>query len=387
MRHNGISFAGIGVVSGYGWGREIFWEGLCSGKPAARCHSGYGEREDDLAWLALIPEGGSPQDGEGLFARAFLAAGREAVADARTRGWVPGRNVGVVHVGCFNDMYGWREFSRGNARRSRDFVRVFPSTAAAVFMKEFGFHGPSLMVSATCSSTNNALLVAKLWLDTGTADDVIVVTADLSFTPEIVGGFTRMGASVIDAEPLDACRPFQDGGRGFPPGEAAVGFVLSTKTVDAYAALLGGAMTSDAYHPTGMDPSHTEVVRCVSEALVDAGVTAAEVRYFNAHGTGTAQCNDAEISVLDGIFSSDQPFIYALKPLIGHCLSSAGAVELAAGAMAYERGVVPAARIVSRAHPRLLDGPTPFVGGATLKTSMGMGGYNSAVVIGPAEAA
>jgi 3-oxoacyl-[acyl-carrier-protein] synthase II len=387
MRDKGISISGVGVVSGYGWGREVFWEGLCSGKPAARYVSGYGDSDDDFAWLALVPEGGNPEDGEGLFCRAFLTAGREAVEDAKARGWVPGARVGVVHVACFNDMYGWREFTRGNARRSRDFVRVFPSTPAAVFMKEFGFRGPSLMVSATCSSTNNALLVAKLWMEAGLADDVVVVSADLSFTPEIVGGFTRMGASVINAEPLDACRPFQEGGRGFPPGEAAVGFVLSTSTVDSYASFLGGSMTSDAYHPTGMDPSHDEVVRCVSEALVDAGITAADVRYLNAHGTGTAQCNDAEIDVLERVFGAEQPLIYALKPLIGHCLASAGGVELAAGVMAYERGVIPAARIVSAAHPRLLDGVTPLVSGATLKTSMGMGGYNSAIVIGPAKAA
>lgn len=80
-----------------------------------------------------------------------------------------------------------------------------------------------------------------------------------------------------------------------------------------YAALLGGAMTSDALHGTGMDPSHAQVIRCVAEAIDDAGVDPAQVRYLNAHGTGT-----------------------------------------------------------------------PIEGGLTLKTSMGMGGCNSAVVVGPA---
>ena len=99
-----------------------------------------------------------------------------------------------------------------------------------MFMKEYGFHGPSTQVSATCSSTNNALLVAKLWLEAGTADDVIVVSADLSLSPAIVSGFTRLGAAAVDIEPLDACRPFQDGGKGFPPGEAANTFVLTTRS-------------------------------------------------------------------------------------------------------------------------------------------------------------
>lgn len=396
MSNNGIDIVGLGVVSGYGWGRDTFWEGLCSGKPAARLLGGYGEDKTDSAWLALVPEGGDPDDGEGLFGRAFMAAAREAVSDAVARGWSPGRRVGVISVGCFNDMYGWTDFSSGQARRSRDFVRVLPSTPVAMFMREYGFHGPSLMVSATCASANNALLVAKLWMDADKVDDVVVVAADLSFTPEVVSGFTRLGAAAVDIEPLEACRPFQEGGKGFTPGEAAVGFVLSSSELAGflmvsratpYAALMGGAMTCDAHHATGMEPSHSEVIRCVAEAIEDAGVTAADVRYLNAHGTGTTQCTAAEIHFLDEVFGSDLPNIYALKPLVGHCLASAGAIELAATLMGYERNLVPASRIMSAAHPRLLDGLSPFEGGLTIKTSMGMGGYNSAVVVGPAVAA
>ena len=326
MTH-GIAISGIGAVSGYGWGTQSLWDGLCSGKPAARLMGSYGEDGQEPAWLALVPEGGDPADGEGLFGRAFLAAGREAINDARARGWAPAGPVGMVHVGWFNDMYGWREVSSGRSRRSRDFVRVLPSTPAAMLMKEFGLHGPSLMVSASCSSANNALIVAKQWVDSGKVEDVVVVAADLSFTPEVVAGFTRMGAAAVNVEPLEACRPFQDGGKGFPPGEAAVGLVLASRPVGGYAHLLGGAMTSDGYHATSMDPRHTEVIRCVAEALADAGVEPGDVAYFNAHGTGTAQCNAAKIDILDRLFPAAGPKIYALKPLVGQSIASAGAVE------------------------------------------------------------
>ena len=314
-------------------------------------------------------------------ARSWLPGVRPSLMPAR--GWEPTGPVGLVHVACFNDMYGWQEFSSGRAQRSRDFVRVFPSTPAAMLMMEFDFHGPSLMVSATCSSANDALLVAKQWMDAGKVDDVVVVSADLSFTPEVVAGFTGMGAAAVDVGPLEACRPFQDGGKGFPPGEAAVGLVLSSRSAGGYARLLGGAMTSDGYHPTGMDPLHTEVIRAVTEALVDADTHPSEVTYFNAHGTGTVQCNAAEIDVLDRVFPGDGPHVYALKPLVGHCIASAGAIELAVGVLGYAHKLVPAAPIMATAHPRLLDGLSDFHGGITLKTSMGMGGYNSAVIVGP----
>lgn len=386
MSKANIGITGVGVVSGYGWGREVFWDGLCSGKSAARLVGGFGTDGTDSAWVARIPDGGEIADGDGLFGRAFMSAGREAVADAKARGWTPGDRVGVIYAGCFNDMYAWREVSRGNALRARDFVRAFPSTPTAMFMKEFGFHGPSFEVSATCSSANYAMLTAKDWLESGKADDVVVISCDLSLTPEVVAGFVGMKAAVVDVEPQDACRPFQEGTRGFPPGEAAVGFVLSATPSDPYAVLLGGAMTSDGYHATGMDPSYEQVIRCIDEAMADADVAAEDVRYLNAHGTGTGQCNAAEVAFLDHVFGAEQPSLYALKPLIGHCLASAGAVELAAGVMAYERKVVPASRVVSAGHPRLLDGLTLFDGGVTLKTSMGMGGYNSALLVGPALA-
>jgi 3-oxoacyl-[acyl-carrier-protein] synthase II len=95
MPHNHIGIVGLGLVTGYGWGREVFWEGMCSGKSAARLLGGFGDAGADSAWLARVPDGGDPNDGEGLFGRAFMASGREAVVDARTRGWTPGERVGV----------------------------------------------------------------------------------------------------------------------------------------------------------------------------------------------------------------------------------------------------------------------------------------------------
>ena len=76
--------------------------------------------------------------------------------------------------------------------------------------------------------------------------------------------------------------------------------------------------------------------------------------------------------------------MYSIKPLAGHCQAAAAAVEVAAAALGYEHGVIAAPPIVAAAHPRLLDGVTPMDRtGITLKTSLGMGGHNSAVVLGP----
>ncbi|WP_181720066.1 hypothetical protein [Nocardia gipuzkoensis] len=182
---------------------------------------------------------------------------------------------------------------------------------------------------------------------------------------------------------VDACRPFQEGSRGFSMGEASVAFVLTRRAERPYAAVLGGAMSNDAYHVVSVDPTHEQILDCVRRALADAGVAAVDVSYFNAHGTGTRQCDVAEHHLLERLFA-DRPHIYALKPLAGHCEGAAAAVEVAAAALGYDRGIVPAAPIVAPAHPRLLDGPAAFEGGITAKLSLGMGGNNSVVVLGVA---
>jgi 3-oxoacyl-[acyl-carrier-protein] synthase II len=379
-----VGMCGIGVVSGYGWGRELLWDGLVSGQPAARASPGLGRTPDEVVWAAVVPDGGAPEDGQSRFARAMRAAAREAIDDAGTRGWQPGRRVGLLHAVVLGEVDLWRDFyTTRNGRLSvHEYLALMPSTPMSTLMREYGFHGPAMTVSAMCASGNAGLITAKSWLDAGIVDDVVFVATDLSLTPENVLHFVRLGVAIVDAEPLEACRPFQQGSRGFIMGEASVSFVLSTSATRPYALTLGGAMSHDAHHVTSIDPELTEVIRCVEEALANSGVPASAVRYFNAHGPGTLQCDRAEATVLDRLFPADTG-IYSVKPLTGHCQGAASAVEVAVTALAYDRGLVPAPPTVAPGHPRLLNGPTPITGGITVKSSLGMGGHNSAVVLAP----
>lgn len=378
-----MTICGIGAVTGYGWGRERLWDGLSSGKHAATLEGGYGRDGDESAWVVRVPEGGAEADGASRFARAMRASAREAVADARERGWTPGRRVGVVHAEVLRDTEMWRDFYAHNRfGRGRDYLSMMPSTAPAMFMREFGFHGPAISVGAMCASGNAGLLTAKAWLDAGIVDDVVFVATDLSVNPQNIWHFTRLRVVVADADPLEACRPFQKGSRGFTMAEASVAFVLSKRPTRSYARVLGGAMTHDAYHVISIEPSLTQLRACYADALDNAGVAPSEIRYVNAHGPGTRQCDTAEATLLAEFFGPETG-IYSVKPLAGHCQSAASAVELVVAAMGYERGYLPAPPKVAPGHPQLLSGKTPVTGGLTLKSSLGMGGHNTAVVLGP----
>jgi 3-oxoacyl-[acyl-carrier-protein] synthase II len=379
-----VGICGIGAVSGYGWGRERLWDGLVSGVPAATVNPELGQTPGEVVWAAVVPDGGDPDDGQSRFARAMRAAAREAILDAGERGWQEGRRVGLLHAVVLGEVDLWRDFytSRAGRLSVHEYLALMPSTPMSTLMQEYGFHGPAMTVSAMCASGNAGLITAKSWLDAGIVDDVVFVATDLSLTPENILHFVRLGVAIVDEEPLAACRPFQEGSRGFIMGEASVSFVLSTRASRPYAYALGGAMSHDAHHVTSIDPSLAEVTSCIRDALANAGVPASAVRYLNAHGPGTRQCDRAEATVLDELFPADTG-IYSVKPLTGHCQGAASAVEVAVTALAYDRGLVPAPPTVAPGHPQLLNGPTPVVDGITVKSSLGMGGHNSAVVLAP----
>ncbi|GGM76702.1 3-oxoacyl-ACP synthase [Lentzea pudingi] len=379
-----MGICGIGVVSAYGWNRRSLWEGLMSGKPAASIVPELGRFPGDTVWAAYVAQGGDPVDGPSRFARAMRAAAREAIEDAGARGWRPGRRVGLLHAVVLGEVDLWRDFyvTRGGHLPVHDYLALMPSTPMSTFMQEYGFHGPAMNVSAMCASGNAGLITAKAWLDAGIVDDVVFVATDLSLTPENVSHFVRLGVAIVDAEPLDACRPFQQGSRGFVMGEASVAFVLSRDATNPYALTLGGAMSHDAYHVTSIDPRLDQVTACFTDALDNAGVSAADVRYLNAHGPGTAQCDTAEAAVLEQLFSPETG-IYSVKPLTGHCQGAASAIEVAVTAMGYDTAMIPAPPVVAPGHPSLLDGPTRMRDGLTIKSSLGMGGHNSVVVLAP----
>src|SRR3954452_13936723 len=209
--------AGVGAVTGYGWGRDELWRGLSSGVSAVVPTPGYEDVLGHTVWIAAVSDGGDASDGPGRFARAMRATAREAINDALARGWKPGRKVGLVHAIVLGDVLEWRDFYLVDERQrsKRGYLSLLPSTPMSTLMQEYGFHGPAMSVSAMCASGNAGLITAKAWLDARVVDDVVFVAPHLSLTPEIVQHFVRLGVAVVDAEPLAACRPFQEGSRGF----------------------------------------------------------------------------------------------------------------------------------------------------------------------------
>jgi len=380
----GVSICGLGSVSGYGWGRKFLWDGLRSGESAVVPRPGYEEWLGyDVAYCAHVPPV-ERSDGLSRFGAAVSEAADEAIDDAMDRGWRPGPVVGVIHAVVLGEVDLMQEFYLGRDRRlkSHEYLQLMPSTVLSLLMTRHDFHGPVMNVTAMCASGNAAVLTAKMWLDSGVASDVVVVVSDVSCTPANIRHFRNLGVVFPDAPALDVCRPFQEGSKGFPAGEASVGMVMSGRHTGGYTRVLGGAMTHDGYHPTSLNPNHKEIRRCYQQALSNAKVFPSEIAYLNAHGPGTVQCDAAETEMLDTLLTEAD--VFSIKPLVGHCQGAASAVELVATCMGYETGIIAAPPRVAPGHPRLVDGPTMRREGLTLKSSIGMGGHNSAIILADA---
>lgn len=350
------TIAGIGAVSGYGWGEKQLRAGLYSGRSAVRALPGFlpwAPREP--AWLALVEDNESPPD-DRRAARAVRFAASEALSDAQARGWRPGDAVGLIYGADVLDVT-WAELA-----------------------DDMQLHGPGMSMTAGAASGTTALLTAKCWIEGGVAEDVLVVCSDLPLTPERVGrGSNR---SIYDLASPTACRPFQQGSTGCNPGEAVTAMVVSRSSPSAYARVLGGAVSHS--HAGHEGPDSVQLRQALERAMADAEVSPGDISYLNANGIGVPATDALEAEVADQVLDSVAG-VYSLKPLVGDCGAAAGTVELIGALYGFTTGVVPAPARLAPGHPRLLDGPTASVDGAVVKASIGSTGECAVVVVAPAN--
>ncbi|MDP3979090.1 MAG: beta-ketoacyl-[acyl-carrier-protein] synthase family protein [Pseudomonas sp.] len=203
--------------------------------------------------------------------------------------------------------------------------------APATFLAEWlGLSGPAYCLSTACTSSARALLSAQRLLQQGICDAVLCGGVD-SLCRLTLNGFTA-----LEAVAAERCNPFSLNRRGINIGEAAALFVM-TRTPPSQAAaagterpiaLLGGGASSDAHHISAPHPEGLGAQQAMRKALAAAGVSAEEIDYLNLHGTAT-QHNDAmESLAVQAVFPHGVP-CSSSKPLSGHTLGAAGALEAA----------------------------------------------------------
>jgi 3-oxoacyl-[acyl-carrier-protein] synthase-1 len=195
-----------------------------------------------------------------------------------------------------------------------------------------GVRGPAYTVSTACTSGAKALLAARRLLDLGIADAAIAGGVD-TLCRLTVGGF----ASLESTSP-QRCNPLSRNRNGINIGEGAALFLLGRE--EAAIRLAGGGESSDAHHLSAPDPQGAGAEAAMRAALADAGAKPGEIGYVNLHATATRKNDEMESRVMARVFPEGTP-VSGTKPLTGHALGAAGALEAAFCWLALTDGLLP----------------------------------------------
>ncbi|MBV70503.1 MAG: beta-ketoacyl-[acyl-carrier-protein] synthase II [Myxococcales bacterium] len=257
-----------------------------------------------------------------------------------------------------------------------------------------GAQGPNWSPVSACATGAHGLGEAVRMIRDGMVDVAISGGAEATITPLGVAGFAAMKAlSKRNQEPQLASRPFDVSRDGFVAAEGAGVMVLESldsaraRGARIYAEILGYGQSSDAFHMTLPHPEGRGAVRCMENALADAGLSAGDIHYVNAHGTSTSAGDIAESTALEQVFGehAHRLLVSSTKSMTGHMLGAAGAVEAAFCVLSIRDQIAPPTINLVEQDPKCrLDyvalTPRPARIKNALSNSFGFGGTNVSLI-------
>jgi len=266
--------------------------------------------------------------------------------------------------------------------------------ASGVTSITVGAKGPNLATVSACATGSHAIGEAAEVIRRGAADVMVAGGAEAVIVPVSIAGFAAARSlSTRNDCPERASRPFDKERDGFVMGEGA-GIVILERRAHAeargariYARLAGYGSSADAYHLTAPPDDGEGAVRCMTQALAQAGLGPDEVDYLNAHGTSTEHNDRAETAAIKRAFGSHAHSltISSTKSMIGHLLGAAGGVEAVVAVKAIESGVVPPTVNYEHPDPECDLDYTPNEARkrrvrSAMSNSFGFGGHNATLL-------
>jgi len=284
--------------------------------------------------------------------------------------------------------------NKGPSRTSPFTIPMLISNmASGVISMEFGLRGPNMCIVTACATSNNSIGESWRIIKFGDADIFLAGGSEASIVELGLAGFSSMRAlSRRNDQPERASRPFDRDRDGFVMSEGAGVCVVEElehakkRGAKIYCELTGYGLSADAHHMTAPPEDGEGAARAMKMALDHAKVSPGDVDYINAHATSTGLGDIAETKAIKRVFGDQTKVsISATKSMTGHLLGGAGAVEMAACALAIRDGVIPPT--INLEHPDELCDLDYTANRAkekkvrvTLNNSFGFGGHNATLV-------
>ncbi|WP_431132864.1 beta-ketoacyl-ACP synthase II [Psychroserpens mesophilus] len=360
-----VVVTGLGALTPIGNTKEEYWDALKNGRSGAAPIT-YFDTEKFKTKFACELKNFNATDfldrkearKMDRFTQYAMVASDEAIADAKLDlekvnklrvGVIWGAGIGGLET-FQNEVLNYAE-GDGTPRFNPFFIpKMIADIAPGNISIKHGFMGPNYTTVSACASSANAMIDALNYIRLGHCDVIVTGGSEAAVTIAGMGGFNAMHAlSTRNESPETASRPFDATRDGFVLGEGAGAIILEdyehakARGAKIYAEVLGGGLSSDAYHMTAPHPEGIGVIAVMRNCLENAGVKPEEVDHINTHGTSTPLGDVAELKAISEVFGDHAKNINinSTKSMTGHLLGAAGAIESIASILALEHGIVP----------------------------------------------
>ena len=404
-----VVITGLGVISPVGNDVETFWRNLQNGVSGIEriqafdttnydCRIGGEVRGFEPKKIFKNPKDVRRTD---RFAQLAMAAAKMAMTDCgidldkinRYRfGVIVSSGIGGLKT--LEDQHAVL-LVKGPSRLSPFTIPMLISNmGSGLISMEFGLKGPNLCIVTACATSNNAIGESWRMIKFGDADIFLAGGSEASIVTVGMAAFSAMKAlSTRNDDPHGASRPWDRDRDGFVMGEGAGVVVVEelehakARGAKIYCELTGYGLSADAHHMTAPPPDGEGAVRAMQMALDHAKITPNQVDYVNAHATSTGLGDVCETRAIKTVFGeyARTVSISSTKSMTGHLLGGAGAVEMAACALAIRDSVIPPTINLENPDEECDLDYTPNVARekkvrVAVNNSFGFGGHNATLV-------
>lgn len=360
MTFNRVVVTGYGVTSPIGNTPQDFWSSLKNGKigigPITKFDiddfivKNAAEISDFPFDKYFVKKDLNRYDMYSLYALyASLEAVNNAQLDIET---VDSDRMGVIVATGIGGIHEIEEqvirlHEKGSRRvKPMTLPKALPNMAAGNVAMTLKAHGVCKSINTACASSNDAIGDAYRNIKFGIQDVMIVGGAEAAITKFAIAGFQSLTALSTTEDPTRASIPFDKDRNGFIMGEGSGMLVLESlehaqkRGATILAEIVGYGNTCDAYHMTSPHPEGLGARKAMHLALQEAGISAIDIDYVNAHGTSTPANEKGESQAIVAVLGKEVP-VSSTKSFTGHLLGAAGAVEAIATIEAMKNSYIP----------------------------------------------
>ena len=410
MELNRVVVTGLGAITPIGKNLSEYWDGLLKGKSGSAPITRFDSDKFKTKFACEIKD---YQPGDFFdrktarkldkFTQYALIASDEAIADANLdldvidkyrTGVIWGAGIGGLET-FQNEVMNFAN-GDGTPRFNPFFIpKMISDIAPGNISIKHGFMGPNYSTVSACASAANAMIDALNYIRLGYSDIIVSGGSEAAITKAGIGGFNSMHALSTKNDSMEtASRPFDATRDGFVLGEGSGCLILESlehaksRNAKIYGEIIGGGLSSDAYHMTTPQPEGKGVIAVMNNCLKNAEIGIDSVDHINTHGTSTPLGDVAELKAIREVFG-DHAFnmnINSTKSMTGHLLGAAGAIEAISTIMAINNNIIPPTINHTTQDEKIDDRFNLTLGKAqerkvdiALSNTFGFGGHNACV--------